>query len=118
MANLSQRFMANHAFGLWRTASKCAALAALLAISASAFCAQDVAQQIAEVETGLRSKVQIKGAPVQKWTIAARLEHFHVPGVTVAVVVDSKLAWVKGFWHGGARSCGHPGHTVSSCLDQ
>jgi CubicO group peptidase (beta-lactamase class C family) len=70
----------------------------LLAISAaSVLLAQDVSQQISKIETGLTRRVQIKGQPVQKWTIAERLQHYHVPGVSIAVERDGTLAWPKGY---------------------
>lgn len=70
---------------------------AVLTLAAAALAAQDVNQQIGKIETSLTRKVQIKGEPIQKWTIGERLQHYHVPGVSVAVVTDSSLSWAKGF---------------------
>ena len=72
-------------------------LLALLLATPAALWPQDVSQQITRVETGLTRKVQIKGEPVQKWTVTDLLQHRHVPGVSVAVVSEGKLAWAKGF---------------------
>ncbi len=87
----------SRSFRLWSGVYKCAVIAAMFAVGLKTGAAQDVARQIAQVENGLSPKVHIQGAPVQKWTIAERLEHYHVPGVSVAVVVDNKVAWAKGF---------------------
>jgi CubicO group peptidase (beta-lactamase class C family) len=65
--------------------------------------AQDTNERIRQVETGLRRKVQIKGQPVQKFTIAERMERWHVPGVSIAVVSDGVVAWANGY---GVRQLG------------
>ncbi len=69
-------------------------LLALALLSATVLPAQE---QVREVETGLMRKVHVQGEPVQKWTIAERLQHHHVPGVSVAAVSSGSLAWAKGF---------------------
>ena len=58
---------------------------------------QDSTEQQRQVETGLVRKIQIKGEPVHKWTIAERLQHYHVPGVSVALVSTGSVAWAKGY---------------------
>ncbi len=72
-------------------------LAAIVAIGAAALSAQDIDQQISKIKTGLTRKVHIKGEPVQTFTIAERRQYFHVPGVSVAVVTNGRIAWAKGF---------------------
>ncbi len=52
---------------------------------------------IRQVESGLTRRVHVTGQPVEKWTIEQRLQHYHVPGVSVAVLVDGKLSWAKGY---------------------
>ncbi len=76
-----------------------------LSICAAVCSAQDANQQARQVESGLLRKVQIKGEPVHKWRIAERLQHYHVPGVSVAVVSGGSLSWAKGF---GVASEGGP----------
>ena len=63
---------------------RCAALAALFGLTAALLPGQEVTA-IGKVETGLTRKVQIKGEPVPKWTIAERLQHYHVPGATATL---------------------------------
>ena len=48
---------------------------------------------IKRVETGLTTPVYIEGDPT--WTIEDRMEHYGVPGVSIAVINDGKLAWTK-----------------------
>jgi CubicO group peptidase (beta-lactamase class C family) len=59
--------------------------------------AQQTTERIRQVETGLLRKVQIKGQPVQKFTIVNRMKHWHVPGASVAVISDGVVAWAKGY---------------------
>jgi CubicO group peptidase (beta-lactamase class C family) len=68
--------------------------------------AQDPNEQQRQVESGLVRKIQLKGEPVHKWTIAERLQHYHVPGVSVALVTGGSVAWAKGY--GVADMAGTP----------
>ncbi len=54
-------------------------------------------EKIKQVENGLSSYHQIKGEPT--WTIAERMEHYGVPGMSIAVVHDYKIAWTKTYGH-------------------
>jgi CubicO group peptidase (beta-lactamase class C family) len=65
--------------------------------------AQDAAEQIRQIETGLLRRVQIKGQPVQTFTIAERMKYWHVPGASVAVISDGVVTWAKGY---GVRELG------------
>ena len=64
-------------------------------------CAQIVTGQspaqsrIDRVEKGLLPAVLIKGE--RAWTIEERMKHYKVPGVTVAVIHDFKIAWAKAY---------------------
>jgi len=49
--------------------------------------------KIKRVENGLSTYHQIKNEPT--WTIAERMEHYGVPGMSIAVVYDHKIAWTK-----------------------
>lgn len=53
--------------------------------------------RIRAAESGLRDAVEVQGAPLQRWTIAERMKHWGVPGVSVAVIRDGKLAWARGY---------------------
>ena len=51
--------------------------------------------RIAQVENGLRPPVLIEGD--KTWTLADRMRHYHVEGVSIAVIRDSKIEWAKGY---------------------
>ncbi len=53
------------------------------------------AAQKRQVETGLREPVHF--ADDSTWTIESRMAHYGVPGVSIAVVKDNKIAWVKSY---------------------
>jgi len=50
-------------------------------------------EKIAAVENGLLPVNVFKGD--QPWTLKERMEHYGVPGVGIAVIHDSKVAWFK-----------------------
>lgn len=71
--------------------------------STAAASAEDTNGRIRQVETSLLRRIQIKGRPVQKFTIAERMQHWHVPGVSIAMVSGGVVAWAKGY---GVREVG------------
>jgi len=52
-----------------------------------------VNQKIAEVETNLIVPVYFEGD--SSWTIEERMEHYGVPGESLAVIHNGELAWSK-----------------------
>lgn len=50
---------------------------------------------ITKVENGLTTRVHIKGDFT--WTIEDRMKHYGIPGVSIAVIHDGKIAWTKGY---------------------
>ncbi|MDP3495541.1 MAG: serine hydrolase domain-containing protein [Hyphomonadaceae bacterium] len=52
---------------------------------------------IAKVETGLAPSTQVPGEPVEAWSLADRMAFHKVPGVSIAVIKDGKIAWAKGY---------------------
>lgn len=56
----------------------------------------DVAARIERVEKGLLPAVVIKDQTMAM-TMADRMKHYKVPGVSVAVVNDGKIEWAKGY---------------------
>ncbi len=78
-------------------------LSATLLVSATlTFAAGVLDEKIHRVENGLLRPVAIKGQPVQKLTIAERLKHFRVPGVSVAVVSGSRIEWARAYGQAAA----------------
>ena len=71
------------------------AIAVLLVFSQFALAQSPVQSRIGRVENGLLPAVQIKGDP--GWTIQERMRHYKVPGVTIAVIHDFKIAWAKAY---------------------
>ena len=47
------------------------------------------------VETGLCNPVFIEGDST--WTIEERMKHYGVPGMSIAVIDDYKIAWTKNY---------------------
>jgi CubicO group peptidase (beta-lactamase class C family) len=45
----------------------------------------------------LRPPIAITGEPSLRWTLAERMQHYHVPGVSIAIVDSGRVAWAKGF---------------------
>ena len=52
-----------------------------------------VLEKIKAVENGLSTYHIIQGDPT--WTIAERMEHYGVPGMSIAVIHNYKVAWTK-----------------------
>lgn len=50
---------------------------------------------IKEVETGLTTRVHITGDST--WSIEERMEHYGIPGVSIAIIHDREIAWAKGY---------------------
>ncbi|WP_438423601.1 serine hydrolase [Aquimarina macrocephali] len=50
---------------------------------------------IKKVETGLTTRVHIDGDST--WSIEERMEHYGIPGVSIAVIHNGEIAWSKGY---------------------
>jgi CubicO group peptidase (beta-lactamase class C family) len=62
--------------------------------------------RIERIAHGLLPFVRVKGAPPHIMTLAERMERYKVPGVSIAVIHDSRIDWARGF--GVARVDGAP----------
>ncbi|PTX44653.1 CubicO group peptidase (beta-lactamase class C family) [Christiangramia gaetbulicola] len=58
---------------------------------------EDSSSDILEIENGLQPPYQVKGDSLIKFNLAERMEHYNVPGVSVAVVDNGKIKWAKGY---------------------
>ncbi len=58
---------------------------------------QDTAAEIDLIENSLMKNIQIKGDPIEKMNIYERMDHYNVPGVSIAVIENGKLKWAKGY---------------------
>jgi CubicO group peptidase (beta-lactamase class C family) len=90
-------------------------LAVLLIAALSATITETDPSRIGRVESGLMAGQVVKGTPVQRFTIAERLAHYKVPGVSVAVFENGELAWAKGY---GVVEAGSSAAVTTSTLFQ
>ena len=52
---------------------------------------------IARAIAALRPAVEIEGRPEQRWSLAERMAHHKVPGISVAIISGGKIVWAGGF---------------------
>ncbi|MEL7312910.1 MAG: serine hydrolase domain-containing protein [Pseudomonadota bacterium] len=55
-----------------------------------------------EVLSSLAPPILLAGEARPNWTIEERMAHYRVPGVSVAVILDGKIAWAKAFGYADA----------------
>jgi len=53
------------------------------------------ADAIQSVENGLTTALQIDGDST--WTVEERMEHYGIPGMSIAVIHNGEIAWTKGY---------------------
>ncbi len=51
--------------------------------------------QAAAVERDLLPPLAVEGVP--PWTLAERMRHYHVPGVSIAIIEGRRVAWARGY---------------------
>ncbi|SHG91246.1 serine hydrolase [Chryseobacterium vrystaatense] len=54
---------------------------------------EQLKKEISKVEAGLMPVVRFQGEPL--WTLESRMKHYNVPGVSIAVIKNSKVIWSK-----------------------
>ena len=57
----------------------------------------DIASEINAIENGLLPLIQVKGDPLQGFNLLERMEHYKVPGVSLAIVENGIIKWAKGY---------------------
>ncbi|CAA9314277.1 MAG: Beta-lactamase class C-like and penicillin binding proteins (PBPs) superfamily [uncultured Gemmatimonadetes bacterium] len=68
------------------------------------------------VTAGLRSELTVRGRPApETFSLARRMAHYKVPGVSIAVVEGGRIAWARGF---GVREAGTADSVTSTTLFQ
>lgn len=87
----------------WRTAvltsNRYIAVALIGCLTGSAFAASSITTQehIRRVQEGIVPRVLASGeAPVTQ-SLAARMKELNVPGVSIAVIHESRIEWVRGY---------------------
>ena len=59
--------------------------------------AQEADPRIARVEGGIHRAIQVQGRDPERFSIQERMAFYHVPGVSIAVLDEGRLAWAKGY---------------------
>jgi CubicO group peptidase (beta-lactamase class C family) len=79
-----------------------------LAMAGTAFAADPALteERIQRLQNGLMPPVLVRGEFPKLETLEARMAELHVPGVSIAVIEDGKIAWARGF--GVTRAGGPP----------
>src|SRR5438874_608694 len=65
--------------------------------TARADAVDDTTTHIDRVVNGLRPPVEIEGKPATRWTLTERMTNYKVPGVSIAVIQNGRIAWARGF---------------------
>ena len=52
---------------------------------------------VARVAAGLRPAFVVKGEPAKVFSLAERLAHYKVPGVSIALVDSGRIVWARGY---------------------
>ncbi len=56
-----------------------------------------IEEEISQIENGLMGRIQVKGEPVETYSMEEQMNKYNVPGLSVAVVLDGELRWAKGY---------------------
>jgi CubicO group peptidase (beta-lactamase class C family) len=70
---------------------------------------------LARAVAALRPAVEIQGRPEQRWSLAERMAHYKVPGISVAIISGGKIVWAGGF---GVKEVGTNDSVTASTLFQ
>src|ERR1700683_4940501 len=57
----------------------------------------DTDTHITHIENGLLSSVVIKDQPPTTMKLTARMQHYHVPGVSIAFFDHGQIVWARGY---------------------
>ena len=74
----------------------------LIWLSSSILCHAASASKMEDVETGLGPQVVFKSDTT--WTIEERMEHYGVPGLSIAVICDFQVDWAKAYGYADTES--------------
>jgi CubicO group peptidase (beta-lactamase class C family) len=83
--------------------------------SATRAAAAEDSARIGRVLRGLRPPVEVEGRPAARWTLAERMTHHKVPGVSIAVIEGGRVAWARGF---GVKEAGKSDSVTPTTLFQ
>jgi CubicO group peptidase (beta-lactamase class C family) len=71
--------------------------------------------RIERVLHGLRPPVTVTGWPPVRWNLHERMEYYHVPGASLAIIDNGQIVWAGGF---GVKKAGAAGRVNASTLFQ
>ncbi len=67
----------------------------------------------ANVLSGLRAPAVVKGRAPTTWTLAERMAHYKLPGISIAVVDSGRIVWARGI---GLKVAGEPDSITPTTL--
>jgi len=70
---------------------------------------------VARITAGLEPGTVVKGRAPVSFRLAERMEHYHVPGVSIAVVDSGRIVWARGF---GVKEVGTADSVTAATLFQ
>jgi len=56
-----------------------------------------IKEHVKRVENGLLPAVRIKGSEIKRCNIIERMNHYRIPGLSIAVINDGRIEWAKGY---------------------
>jgi len=59
--------------------------------------ASSSAARIQHVTESLRPPVRVAGRAPVRWSLGERMTHYHVPGVSIALIDSGRVTWARGF---------------------
>lgn len=69
----------------------------IVGVIVSACGAAPPTDRIAAVENALRGPVVVAGEPLETNSLAERMRHYNVPGVSIAIIDGGRVDWAKGY---------------------
>jgi CubicO group peptidase (beta-lactamase class C family) len=57
----------------------------------------DLPTEISIIENGLLPSILVRGDSIKQYHLLDRMDHYHVPGVSIAVVDNGEIKWAKGY---------------------
>ena len=76
---------------------------------------KEIKERARKVENGLLPAIRIKGSELKRHDIHGRMNHYRIPGVSIAVTNNGELEWAKGY---GVKENGTDGPVTVTTLFQ
>lgn len=72
-------------------------IAMLIVTSCKNEITNDTIPDIIEIENGLLPSILVKGDTAKSFNLVERMEHYNVPGISIAIVENGEIKWAKGY---------------------